>query len=170
MSPNELTAALCLGIVTCFSLYLIVMYGIKLYQLNKMLKPKDREYRKEKLIQMLVSAIRVLTKNANLISQPYFYTYPIEYLLSACPSYLEVILFAKYTLENPQSKNDLHDILVELYGHKFQESAELNVLVKVKTSDFGDQEYHHYLLQDFEKATNLYVNNKEYIDQLILLS
>lgn len=170
MDPTELTAAICLGITTCFSIYLIMMYSIRYNDLSKLSRPKDKEYRKEKLQQMLVSCIRVLVKHSNLLAQPYFYTYPIEHLISVCPAYLEVILFTKYVLDNPQSKNDLHDILVELYGTRFEESAELNVLVKVKTSDFGFQEYHRYILQDLEKATYLYVHNKHYLDQLILLS
>lgn len=170
MNQNELTAAICLGIATCFSLYLIVMYSVRYYQLKQLYKPTDREYRKEKLQLLLVSAVRVLVKHANLIAQPYFHSYSIEYILSVCPSYLEVLLFTKYTLDYPQSKNDLHDILVDLYGSRFEESSELNVLVKAKTSEFGMQEYHHYVMQDLEKANYMYIHNKHYVDQLILLS
>lgn len=170
MGPNDLTAAICLGIAFCFSIYLVVMYSIRYNQLSKLVSPKDGEYKKETLRIILVSAVRVLIKHANLVAQPYFYSYPIDYILSTCPQYLQVILFIKYTLDYPQSKNDLHDLLVELYGKRFEESANLNVLVKVKTSDFGFQEYYHYLLQHFEKATYVYIHNKHYIDQLILLS
>lgn len=170
MGPNDLTAAICLGIALCFSIYLIVMYSIRVNELSKLSNPKDREYRKDNLQKVMVSAVRVLVKHANLVAQPYFYTYPIDYILSSCPAYIQVLIFIKYTLDYPQSKNDLHDLLVELYGSRFEESAELNVLVKVKTSDFGFQEYYHYLLQHFEKGTYVYIHNKHYIDQLILLS
>jgi hypothetical protein len=68
----------------------------------------------------------------------------------------------------PQAKDDLNNILIEKYGQNFEENPDLNVLVRVNTSEFGVQEYFHYMLRDIEKATELYIRNRSYIDKVSL--
>ena len=65
----------------------------------------------------------------------------------------------EYLITYPESKNDINNILIELYGEEYYKSHELNIMVNVKTSDYGSEEYFHYILEDINKCMILYKNN-----------
>jgi hypothetical protein len=156
-----------ISVVLLFAIFIGISYFVMYYEVLRESKKESAHYEKNKLRQLLLNAIKVLTDKANTIAHPYFFNQPIEYIFSTVPSIYHVFRFCKYKIENPESSRDLHFILLEEFGDRFEECKELNVLVRVNTSEFGVQEYFHYLLEDIEQATNVYLKNKRYIDKLL---
>ena len=121
-------------------------------------------------MSLMKTSIKVLKDNANLIVNPNFYTQPIEYMLATMPSYGTVLILCKYIIDNPESQDDITKILEIWYGSDYSRSKELNVLVRVKTSNYGVDEYFHYIIEDIDKGMTIYVHNKEYLDKNLIIT
>lgn len=163
---QDKAVTLCLVFILIFSLYVLVHYSWLYLSTLKTYKNESQSYKRSELKVMLERAFKIIKNNANQIAHPYFYNQPIDYILTTIPSFINVLKLCRYLLVYPQAKDDINDILVEKYGNRFEESLELNVLVRIQTSDFGVQEYFHYILGDIERATELYIRNRSYIDKL----
>ncbi len=160
----------CFIIVTLFAIFILSCYIKYYFDIVKLYDIKPKIYNYEQLKQMLTKAIQVLKKYANTIAHPYFFNQNIDMILTTCPEIVHVLKLCKYILEFQESKKDLNNIMLELYGNGFEDSMQLNVLVKVQTSEYGVQEYFHYVLQDIEKCTYLYIRNKAYLDAQLGIS
>jgi hypothetical protein len=158
-----------LSVVTLFAIFVLVKYIINYYDVKKLYNLKPKLYNKEYLQQLVVKAVQVLKKYANTVAHPYFYNQSINIILTTCPEIVHVLKLCKYVLEFSESKTDLNNILLELYGNGFEDSTQLNVLVKVQTSEYGIREYFHYVLEDIEKCTYLYIRNKAYLDNNFII-
>lgn len=163
---QDIAVTMCLVLLLAFAVYMVVEYGRLWNSASKVYKDEGNAYKREELKSMLESAFGCIRDNANQIAHPYFYSHPIDYILTTIPSYINVLKLCRYTLVYPQAKDDINDILVERYGTRFEESMDLNVLVRVQTSEFGVQEYFHYMLRDIEKGTELYIRNRVYVDKV----
>lgn len=162
---------LCLIVVLMLTLYILYCYFM-LYNSIIILQKNSNElasYSKKYLKKLFIKAINVLKLNANTVAHPYFYNQPINFILNVFPQYIEVLKLCRYIVINPDTNNDLNDILIELYGDRFEMSFNLNILVKVNTSDYGGDEYFSYLLKDIEKSIILYLHNRDYIDKLLYI-
>ena len=163
-------STLCLIVLLCFAFYIMIHYSyiyIRLYTLNTN-SIKINLYKKSDLQILFLKAIDVLQKNANIVAHPYFYNESISSILDRFPSYINVLNLCKFIVLNDDSKNDLNDILIENYGVRYQLSPNLNILVSVTTSEYGVDEHFHYLLEDIEKSTIIYLHNRKYIDNKLL--
>lgn len=164
---QDTAVTMCLVLILVFSLYMLVRYSVLYLSAQKAYKNEAASYKRADLKNMMVTAFKTIRDNANQIAHPYFYNQPIDYILTTVPSFTNVLKLCRYILTYPQAKDDLNDILLEKYGSRFEENPELNVLVRVRMSEFGTQEYFHYLLQDIEKATELYIRNRAYVDKIL---
>jgi hypothetical protein len=167
MDYDNFTVTLCLIIIDLFLVFLLIHYSVIYVRLKKYSKKEVSSYKKETLKIYLASAIKALTANVNTVAQPYFLNKKIDQILIYVPSYIEVLKLDKYILSYEQSRNDLNNILIEWYGQNYMSSSKLNFLVKVKTTEYGAEEYMHYILGDIEKSIAVYVHNRKYIDNLI---
>jgi hypothetical protein len=111
------------------------------------------------------SAIKCLKDNANTIAHPYFYTQKVEYMLAMMPTYANVLALCKYIIENPETQEDINNILIEWYGTNYPTSEQLIVLVRIQTNEYGHDEHFHYVLEDIEKGMTVYIRNREYLDK-----
>ena len=165
---QDKAVTMCLVFILVFSLYMLVHYSYLYLSAHKAYKNEGDAYKRSELKKMMEKAFNTIRDNANQIAHPYFYNQPIDYIINTIPSFINVLKLCRYILTYPQAKDDLNDILIEKYGQKFEESPELNVLVRVNTSEFGVQEYFRYILGDIEKATELYIRNRSYVDKVSL--
>ena len=165
---QDKAVTMCLVFILVFSLYMLVHYSYMYLSVRKAYKHEGDAYKRSELKKMMEKAFNTIRDNANQITHPYFYNQTIDYILTTIPSFINVLTLCRYILMYPQAKDDLNDILIEKYGQNFEENPELNVLVRVKTSEFGVQEYFHYMLRDIEKASELYIRNRSYIDKVSL--
>jgi hypothetical protein len=147
---------------------MLAHYSYLYLSAHKVYQNEGDAYKRSELKKMIENAFNIIRNNANQIAHPYFYNQPIDYILTTIPSFIHVLKLCRYILMYPQAKDDLNNILIEKYGQNFEENPDLNVLVRVNTSEFGVQEYFHYMLRDIEKATELYIRNRSYIDKVSL--
>lgn len=163
---QDIAVTMCLVLVVGFAAYTAVQYVRLYHTASKIYKNEGNAYKREELKAMMDRAFRCIKDNANQVAHPYFYNQGAEHVLATVPSFINVFMLCRYTLVYPQAKEDTNSILVETYGTRFEDNPELNVLVRVKTSEFGVQEYFHYVLEDIEKATEFYIRNRTYIDKV----
>ena len=154
----------CLIIVTLFAIFILISYIKYYHDILKLYDVKPKIYNYDYLKQLITKSVQVLKKYANTIAHPYFFNQNIDMILTTCPELVHVLKLCKYILEFQESKRDLNIIFLDLYGKGFEDSTHLNVLVKIQTSEYGVQEYFHYVLQDIEKCTYLYIRNKAYLE------
>lgn len=164
---NDNAVSLCLVVTVIFSFYLLIHYSFIYLKTIQLYKYQGDNYRKNYLEKLLVTAVFVVASNANTIAHPYFYNQSIDYILNTTPNYIHVFKFCSYILQYSQSQIDLNDILIERYGVNYTESPQLNIRVRVQTSEYGVDEYLRYVLEDFEKCTVLYLRNRQYVDNML---
>lgn len=168
MSDSDVTVTLCYCVLFCFCIYLLI-HAYYIYIKAKYYYEKDIFYYNKKEFEILVdNSILVLQNYVNYIAHPYFYSYPINYILNRVPRFIHVIKLSKFMLDNSVSTNDLHNLLKRKYGPNFEHSDNLNKLVKVKMP-YGFREYYHYIVTDFNKTTLLYLQNKAYLEKVFYI-
>lgn len=146
--------------------YLLFCYA-RMYRTIKKTEKNKKVYSRIYFETLVVRCIDVLKENVNIIAHPYFFSQSIDYILSACPNFIHVLILCKYILDF-NAKNELKVILKDLYGPNYEESMELNALAKVSISNHGVQEYFHYVIGDIEKSIIMYIKNQEYVNKMIV--
>ena len=160
-------------IIAIFSVYLLFHYVyvyILLMQMNDIYNPAPgsvaitnvtppSNYKKNELKDLLIKSLKIIKDNANTLSDPYFYNQQIYVIMNKVPEIATIFKLCDYLITYPESKNDINNILIELYGEEYYKSHELNIIVTVNTSDYGSEDYFHYILEDINKCMILYKNN-----------
>lgn len=172
---KDIILTVSLIIITILTIYLLFYYiyiYTSLLQINKKYNPdvvkmnKDKviekrsNYKKNELKDLLIKSLKIIKDNVNTFSDPYFYDQKMYYIKNTVPGIDTIFKLCDYLNTYPESSNDLNDILIELYGEDYYKSHELNLIVTVKTSDYGSEEHYHYILEDINKCMILYQNNK----------
>lgn len=167
MASKDLAVTMCLFVVTGFCIYLLIEFEKRYKDVKELEEAQKSDYKVAYLKTLLIKAIDVIKKHVNVIAHPYFFNHNVQHMLTVCPSFIHVLKLAKYTLDFPEAKEDMHILLAEMYGDQYEESLQLNVLARVQTTEYGIQEYFHYVIQDIEKATYVYVHNRQYLQKII---
>jgi hypothetical protein len=117
-------------------------------------------YKKNELKELLIKSLKIIRENVNTFSDPYFYNQKMYEIINKVPDIKTIFKLCEYLITYPESKNDINNILIELYGVNYYKSHQLNILVSIKTSDYGSEEHYHYILEDINECMILYINNK----------
>lgn len=165
--------SLCILLVLCayvFTRYTIILIKLKNIQSQqeKLMKTRTDLYNSATFELLLKETLHVLKKNAQAISQPYFYTNTVSDIIRLVPEYAVVFVFAKYIdMHDLVSSRATHALLVKWYGSDYPRSPELNVSVTINTSYHQRVTHMHYILIDIEKSITIYQNNRKAIDDII---
>jgi len=168
---KDIILTISLLIITILSIYLLSYY-ISIYtSLLKMMskynpvtpsKVKTTDtvahsnYNKNELKDLLTKSLKIIKDNINTFADPYFYDQQIYIIVDKVPDIKTIFKLCDYLITYPESRNDVNNILIELYGVDYYKSNELNIMAVVKVSDYGSEEYYHYILEDINKCMILY--------------
>jgi hypothetical protein len=113
-------------VLLVLSIYILFCYSKINSKTNELTTILDKryasEYNIEKLSQLLKTCLLVLRKNAQTISQTYFYTQDIKTILHKMPEYNNVLNLVKY-MNKYETKKDIKTLLESWYGINYANAA-----------------------------------------------